>query len=530
MTQRLKYPIGIQSFPKIREGNYVYVDKTADIYNLVTYGAESVFLSRPRRFGKSLLVSTLKAYFEGRKELFEGLEIGKLETKWEKHPVMLISLAGFKGESVENLQEYLDLLLKKYEKEYNVSMETTSPGTRLISIIETMHETTGQKPVVLIDEYDSPLLNVIDDASLLDKMHNALQAFYAPLKDLGEILRFIFITGITKFSQVSIFSTLNNIDNVSLFDECSSICGITVEEMMSQMEPGVEALAETYGISLENAVEKLKEYYDGYKFSKNSPEILNPFSLVKCFQWKEFKEFWFESGTPSYLRKMLKKYKIKPSNIGGFEARAIDFDTPTESLTNIVPLLYQSGYLTIKGYDPLSEKYFLDIPNKEVRVGLMDQMLPNYIMDPGMTRNEIADMIRLISAGKIKESLASLKQFFASVPYCDNINYEGHWQQMLYVVFSLFGAYADVEVRTKDGRVDMAMIYKSTLYLWEIKIDSDAKIALRQIQEKGYAPRFQRLGLPIVKIGINFSTKDRTIIDYRTSTKACGADKTTKIT
>lgn len=518
MAQRLKYPIGIQSFPKIREGGYVYVDKTADIYNMVTYGAESVFLSRPRRFGKSLLVSTLKAYFEGRKELFEGLEISKLETKWDKHPVMVISFAGFKGESVEALHEYIDVLLNEYEKEYKVEVQASSPGPRLISIIKTMHQTTGQKPVVLIDEYDSALLNVIDNTPLLDQMRNTLQALYAPLKDLGEILRFIFITGITKFSQVSIFSTLNNIDNISLFDEYSSICGITVAEMMSQMEAGIEGIAGAYGISLDDAVKKLREYYDGYKFSENSPEILNPFSLVKCFQWKKFKEFWFESGTPSYLRKMLKKYKVKPAQIGRFEARAIDFDTPTESLANIVPLLYQSGYLTIKGYDPVSEKYFLDIPNKEVRVGLMDQMLPNYIADVKMARNEIADMIVLISNGKIKDSLASLKHFFESVPYCDNINYEGHWQQMLYVVFSLFGAYADVEVRTKDGRVDMAMIYKDILYLWEIKIDSDARVALRQIQEKNYALRFQNLGLPIIKIGINFSTKERTIIDYRTST------------
>ncbi|MCD8385530.1 MAG: ATP-binding protein [Bacteroidales bacterium] len=514
MSAQRKYPIGLQSFQEIREEGYVYVDKTAEIYNLVTYGAKTVFLSRPRRFGKTLLCSTLHAYFEGKKELFDGLSISRMESKWTKHPVMSISFAGFKGSSIDELNQWINLLLTDYEKQYEVEVITTTPATRLVRIVKTMAEVAKERPVVLIDEYDTPLLNVIGNDEALDALRETLQAFYAPLKQLEPSLRFLFITGVTKFSQVSIFSTLNNLDNLSLIDQYSSICGITLDEMMSQMEPDVRALSEAIGKSLNDTVDTLRVHYNGYKFSANSPEILNPYSLMKCFQWKKFKDFWFESGTSGYLVRMLKKYNVQPSQIGAFEAREADFDTPTERIINIVPLLYQSGYLTIKGYNPEVGKYYLDIPNLEVRIGLMDQLIPNYITNPVLLRNEIADIVLYISKGEIKLGLEKLKSFFKTVPYCANIDYEGHWQQMMYVVFSLFGAYADVEVHTAKGRVDMAMIYKNKLYLWELKLNSTAKSALAQINRNAYSSRFQRLSLPIVKIGLAFSTKRRTISSF----------------
>ncbi|MCC8070493.1 MAG: ATP-binding protein [Bacteroidales bacterium] len=515
VAPRRRYPIGIQTFSEIREGGYVYVDKTADIYNLVTYGSKYTFLSRPRRFGKSLLCSTLKAYFEGHRKFFEGLAIEHLENDWEKHPVIYLSLGWIKTTDVDVLRESISSDLREYEVRYGHQPEEDALGARLKNIIKQSTAATGKKAVVIIDEYDNPLLNVIH---MEDEKVRAVRAvmteLFGPLKDCDAWLRFVFITGVTKFSQMSIFSSLNNIKDISMKPEYATLCGITLEELMSQMEPDISALATTLGLSLEKTVERLKHYYDGYAFSRSLTGVFNPFSLLNCLDDSYFKPFWFSTGTPTYLVEMLRKYDVAPSTLTGLRVSTQDFDVPTEALTGATPLLYQSGYLTIKGYDPVMDEYILSIPNQEVRLGLMNSLLPNYVQKPQMTNSEISSLVRHLMKGQLTEGLEGLQTFFSEVPYCDNTSYEGHWQQMLYVVFSLIGAYADVEVHTRKGRVDMAMVLADTLYLVEVKLNSSAREALDQIDRKEYAERFRRSALPLIKIGMNFSTTERTLTEW----------------
>lgn len=374
MGRRIRYPLGIQTFSKIIEGGYAYVDKTAQLYDMVEYGSRYIFLSRPRRFGKSLLVSTLKSYFEGRKELFEGLAIEKLEKNWIKYPVILLSLAGYKGETEAGLREYLNYILKEACQEHKFDSSSDQLGVRLKELIKHCKESTGQDVVVLIDEYDKPILNVVHDDSLRDMVRSVMSELYAPLKDCDPMLHFVFITGITKFSQMSIFSELNNITNASMRDDFASICGITLDEMESQLHEGIQKLGEANNLTKEETIEKLRYYYDGYAFCENSPEIFNPYSLINCLDEKKFKPYWFGSATPRYLVNMLRKFKVIPSKIAPCYASEEDLDFPDERDFSIIPFLYQYGYLSIKGYDAITNQYILDFPNYEVKVGLMDLM------------------------------------------------------------------------------------------------------------------------------------------------------------
>lgn len=514
MIENRKYPVDIRSFPRIRKENFVYVDKTQYVYELVKNGATYNFLSRPRRFGKSMLLSTLQAYFEGRKELFEGLAIEKLEKDWDKYPVVSISLAGYKGTDTYALKEYIQSQFKRVEEENDITITNTSLGSRFINLVHCLYGKYGQKVVVLIDEYDTPMLNALHNKSARQAIRDLMQSVYAPLKDLEDHLKFVMITGITKFSQLSIFSTLNNISNISMRDKYAAICGITADEIKREMYNSVEALAQRYETSNDGAMEKLREYYDGYKFTWPSPGIFNPFSLINCFDWGKIQPFWFNSGTPTYVVETLKKNKVQPSKLEKMVANAQDFDAPIENQAKLVPLLYQSGYLTITDYDEISELYTLEIPNKEVRLGLMNSLIPNYIEEPMLARNTVGEMISLIARAKVKEALEKLKVFFKTVPYCRGTKTEGHWQQMLYVIFSIFGAYGDVEVHTNDGRVDFVMIYRDKLYLWEVKLNGSAKAAIEQINLKEYSSRFLLYQLPIIKIGISFTTKNHTIKDW----------------
>ncbi len=368
-----RYPIGIQTFSKMREEGYLYVDKTDLVYRMANGNANYVFLSRPRRFGKSLLVSTLKAYFEGRKELFEGLAMEALETEWTKYPVLHFSMSTAKNLSKEGLEGELNRKFREYERLYGRNEEDVAPNQRLQGIVKRAYEQTGQKVVVLIDEYDAPLLDVVHEETELPALRNVMRNFYSPLKDLDPYLRFVFITGITKFSQLSIFSDLNNIDNISMDKEYASICGITEEEMLTQMRSGIERMAEENEMTDEEAVEQLKMTYDGYHFTWPSPDIYNPYSLLIAFNKNEIGDYWFGSGTPTYLIEMLRKFDVAPEKIGGEHVSASQFDAPTETMTNAIPLLYQSGYLTIKDYSREDREYFLDIPNREVREGLRER-------------------------------------------------------------------------------------------------------------------------------------------------------------
>lgn len=512
MVKRL--PIGIQTFSKLREEDMLYVDKTRYVYELTHSDSSYVFLSRPRRFGKSLLLSTIKSYFEGKKELFEGLAISELEKEWNSYPILYFSLASVKEPTIECLEEHLNVILTEYEREIGIEPSGTQLGVRFNSLIKAMYKHTKQRVVVLIDEYDAPLLNVAHDEERMDEIRNRLNGFYSGLKDMDPFLHFAFITGITKFSQLSIFSTLNNVTNISIVDKYAPICGITKEELTIQMAQGIEKLCKAQNWSHEEVVERLKYNYDGYHFSENCPDIYNPYSLLRSFEFGTIRPYWFDSGTPSVLVRIARKYQVLPSKMDNVVLRAAVFDTPTEKITNIYPLMYQSGYLTIKGYDKETEFYTLGIPNHEVRIGLMESFLGNYLADPQGGDIMMTQFLLAIGKGELNQALEMLQEFFETVPYCNHTKYEGHWQQMLYVIFSICGATADVEVRTPRGRVDMAMNYREKLYLFEIKINGSAKEALQQINIMNYAKRFSQLHLPIVKVGISFDTETRTIKDW----------------
>ncbi|MFS2810060.1 ATP-binding protein [Parabacteroides distasonis] len=512
---RRLYPLGIQTFSKLREGNYVYVDKTDLVYRLVHGASNYVFLSRPRRFGKSLLASTLRSYFEGRKELFEGLAIEKLEKEWTSYPVLHFDMSLGKHMDREQLNRYLLFQLADMEKTYGVTMDSEDANLRLTNLIKCAYEQTGQKVVVLIDEYDAPLLDVVHEEKDLPVLRNVMRNFYSPLKACDPYLRFVFLTGITKFSQLSIFSELNNMLNISLFPEYATLCGITEEEVREQMGEGIDRLAEKLGVSPEEALKSLKQNYDGYHFAWPSPDIYNPFSLLNALANGRIDSYWFGSGTPTYLIEMLRKYHVIPQEIGNRKCVAADFDAPTERMTSITPLLYQSGYVTIKGYSRFSDLYQLDIPNKEVRIGLMRSLLPNYVRRPAELNTLIAEMAEKIYEDDMEGALRLMRTYLSTIPYCDNTHYEGHYQQLLYVIFTLIGNYVDVEVRTPRGRVDMVLRTPSTLYVIELKLDQSAKAAMEQIDLKEYPERFALCGLPIVKVGINFSTEKRTIEGWK---------------
>ena len=512
--QRL-YPIGIQTFSKIREGNYLYIDKTEYVYRMTHSSAKYMFLSRPRRFGKSLLTSTLHSYFSGRKELFHGLAMEKLEKEWVEYPVLHFDMSTAKHADSEQLLQELNLKLYGYEQIYGRLEEEVNPNQRLMGLIKRAYEQTGKKVVVLIDEYDAPLLDVVHERENLDVLRNIMRNFYSLLKACDPYLRYVFLTGITKFSQLSIFSELNNIKNISMDEPYAVICGISEDEIRLQMKDDLEGLAKKLEITPEEALMKLKENYDGYHFTSPSPDIYNPFSLLNAFADGKFGSYWFGSGTPTYLINMLKKFGVEPSEIGNNRVSVEDFDAPTERMTSIIPLLYQSGYITIKNYDEELDLYTLNIPNKEVRIGLMKSLLPHYVGGKAPEANTmVAYLSRDIRNGDMDTALRRLQTFLSTIPQCDNTKYEGHYQQVFYIIFSLLGYYVDVEVRTPRGRVDIVLRTKTTLYVMELKLDKSAGEAMEQIDLKNYPERFALCGLPVVKVAVSFDSERCTIGDW----------------
>ena len=512
--QRL-YPIGIQTFSKIREGNYLYIDKTEYVYRMTHSASSYMFLSRPQRFGKSLLTSTLHSYFSGRKELFHGLAMEKLEKEWTEYPVLHFDMSTAKHADSEQLLQELNLKLYGYEQIYGRLEEEVNPNQRLMGLIKRAYEQTGKKVVVLIDEYDAPLLDVVHERENLDVLRNIMRNFYSPLKACDPYLRYVFLTGITKFSQLSIFSELNNIKNISMDEPYAAICGISEDEIRLQMKDDLGGLAKKLEITPEEALMKLKENYDGYHFTSPSPDIYNPFSLLNAFADGKFGSYWFGSGTPTYLVKMLNKFGVKPSEIGRRQLKSSVFDAPTETMTDAVPLLYQSGYITIKDYNKMLDLYTLDIPNKEVRLGLMESLLPYYVNNktPEAT-TMVAYLFYDIQNGDMDAALHRLQEFLSTIPYCDNTRFEGHYQQVFYIIFSLLGYYVDVEVRTPRGRVDIVLRTKTTLYVMELKLDKSAGEAMEQIDLKNYPERFALCGLPVVKVAVCFDSERCTIGDW----------------
>lgn len=508
------YPIGIQTFEEIIKKSMLYVDKTEYVYRMANSG-KYFFLSRPRRFGKLLLTSTFHSYFAGKKELFKGLAIEKLEMEWTEFPVLHFDMSGGKHLDKDELETYIGYQLENLEHKFGITQHREGVNNRLDNLITTAYKQTSKQVVVLIDEYDAPLLDVVHEDEKLPILRNVMRNFYSPLKKCESYLRFVFLTGITKFSQMSIFSELNNITNISMRDDYAGICGITMDELTTQMSADVDALAEKMGKTREETLDKLREYYDGYHFSAKSPDVFNPYSLLNAIAAGELDFYWFSSGTPTYLIEMLKKFNVMPSEIGGGDADKSEFDAPTESMTSVMPLLYQSGYITIKGYDPETELYTLDIPNKEIRVGLYRCLLSNYIGSNTLKgTTTIAKMSALIRRNNMDGALDMLQAFLETVPYCQGANTEGHYQQMMYVIFSILNHYVDVEVRTPRGRVDMVLRTATHLYLFELKLNKDAATAMRQIDLKQYPKRFTLCGLPIVKVGINFDVEKHNITDW----------------
>ncbi len=510
------YPIGIQTFEEIINRNLLYIDKTEYIYRMAHSGGKHFFLGRPRRFGKSLLVSTMQSYFEGKKELFEGLAIEKLEKEWTEYPVLHFDMSGGKHMEGNQLEEYLGYRLQDEERKWGITEPVRGANNRLIDLINTAYEKTGKQVVVLIDEYDAPMLDVAHEKEQLDVLRNIMRNFYSPLKYSEAKLRFVFLTGITKFSQVSIFSELNNIANISMRDDYAGICGITKEELLGSMSEDIDMLAKARGLSRENTIAKLKEHYDGYHFSGFSPDVFNPYSLLNCFTERNFGAYWFSSGTPTYLINMMRKHGTLPTDITRVEADESEFDAPTENMTTIMPLLYQSGYITIKDYNRDYNYYTLDVPNKEVKVGLTKALIPSYVTpDTLATTNTARRIAQALDKQDMDGALHLLQDFLGTVPYCNVTNYEGHYQQMLFIIFSLLTAYlVDVEVHTPRGRVDIVLLTKTDLYIIELKLNKDAQTAMQQINLKNYAQRFALSGKPVTKVGINFDSTKGNITDW----------------
>ena len=510
-----KYPVGIQTFENIIEGNYLYVDKTKYIVDFRTKGMKYIFLSRPRRFGKSLFASTLQAYFEGRKELFEGLAVADYEKDWVKHPVLHFDMSGAKHFDAEALKDYLDLQLIPYEELYGRDEREKRPNERLDGLVKRANKQTGQKVVVIIDEYDAPLLDVVHEKENLKELRLIMQNFYSPLKKLDPYLEFTFITGITKFSQLSIFSELNNLDNISMFDQYSAICGISKTELTTVMKPDVEGLGKALGMTYEECLEELRKYYDGYHFSKNSEDVFNPFSLVRAMNGQAIESYWFGSGTPSYLIKNLQKYHVNVMDIEKKGCNVDDFDVSPEQMTSALPLLYQSGYLTIKKYKPLTKSYQLGYPNREVKIGMLKSLAPNYLSPVSIDNNGlVADFVEMLYDGDLEGAMVRLKAYLASISNRLSNKNERDFQTVFYLIFNLMGAFILVEEDSAIGRADAVVHTPDAVYVFELKYDGSAEEAVKQIDDKGYLIPYSADGKRLYKIGVNYDSQQRTIGEW----------------
>lgn len=505
------YPIGVQDFEKIRKGGYLYIDKTALVYQLAKSGSY-YFLSRPRRFGKSLLISTLGAYFRGKKELFDGLAIERQEKDWEEYPVLHLDLNTGKYDSPERLLYVLEDALHRWENLYGTSVSEKTPELRFMGVIRRACERTGKRVVILVDEYDKPLLQAIGNPELQEEYRSILKTFYGVLKTMDGCIKFALLTGVTKFGKVSVFSDLNNLDDISMDDRYVEICGITEREIHTYMEEDVHALASAYGQTYGETSCILRERYDGYHFTEDSVGLYNPFSLLCTFAKRKFGDYWFETGTPSYLVELLKRTRYDLYAMAHTETDADVLNSIDAASYNPIPVIYQSGYLTIKGYDPEFRLYKLGFPNKEVEEGFVRYLLPFYTsVNAGDTTFEIQRFVRSIRQGDPEAFLTRLRGFFSDTPYELVRDRELHYQNVLFIVFKLVGFYVRAEYHTSNGRVDLVLQTDRYIYVMEFKLDGTAEEALRQIEEKGYAQPFASDGRKLFKIGVNFSNTTRSI-------------------
>lgn len=503
------YPIGIQNFEKLRKEGYLYIDKTAMIYRLVNLGTY-YFISRPRRFGKSLLISTLEAYFQGKRELFDGLAIAELEKDWNVYPVLHLDLNIGKYNTPGELDAILNDTLVGWEELYGSSPTETTLALRFSGIIERAHRQTGQPVVVLVDEYDKPMLQSIGNKELQDVYRLTLKSFYGVLKSRDGDIKFALLTGVTKFSKVSIFSDLNNLNDISMDKRYLNLCGITEPELHTYFEPGIRALAEAQEMDYEATCAQLKTYYDGYHFAPKSEGLYNPFSLLNAFDKSEMGSYWFETGTPTYLVELLQNARYNLRCLDGEQTTAEVLNSIYTTGNSPIPVLYQSGYLTIKGYNPEFRTYTLGFPNREVEEGFVKFLVPFYTgVSETETGFEIEKFVGEVRAGEPDAFFCRLRSFMAGTPYELIRDLELHYQNVLFIVFRLVGFYAQVEYHTSRGRIDLVLQTDRFVYVMEFKLDGTAEEALRQIDERHYAEPFAADPRRVFRIGVNFSSEER---------------------
>ena len=507
----MKYPIGIQQFEKIRKGGFVYVDKTAQVYQLVSQGCY-YFLSRPRRFGKSLLISTLEAYFQGKKELFEGLTLERLETEWKSYPVLHLDLNVDKYSTPDNLDQVLNETLARWERAYGSNPNEATLALRFKGVIRRAFEQTGKQVVVLIDEYDKPLLSTIDRKELHEAYRNTLKAFFGVLKSQDQYIRFAFLTGVSRFSHVSIFSDLNNLQDISMIPDYADICGISEKELHEYFEESLQELASANGMAYEQVCEKLREQYDGYHFYPNTVGIYNPFSLLNTFQYKLFQDYWFRTGTPTFLVKLLQQNDYDLKELKGLYVDDSALQSVDDDYADPIPVLFQSGYLTLSGYDP-EMGYRLDFPNREVERGFFNFLVPYYT---SLLKSSVKSYLNRLTAavrqGRPDDLMKALQTMLAGKSYLlAGGDKEVHFQNTLYLIFMMLGYNVQVEQATSQGRMDVTIQTPDYVYIFELKLDKSADEALQQIKDNQYARPFQTDSRKLFLIGANFSSETRTV-------------------
>ena len=521
-----KYPVGIQTFSEIIREGYLYVDKTDLVWQMAHY-AKFIFMSRPRRFGKSLLTSTLESYFKGDRELFEGLRIMPLEKEWTRYPVLHIDLSVAKGQdSAEQLRDTLMWMMEPLASIYGSKESETTPGKLLTGLIHRAQEKTGRQVAVIIDEYDAPLLDVLHDQATLDAMRKVMQEFYVPLKANEAHIKFCFITGITKFSQLSIFSTINNLKNVSLLPKFATLCGFTEREVKTVFKDDIQAMAGVFQLTPEEMYAKIKFKYDGYHFAGGAEAVFNPFSLLNALGDQMLKNYWFASGTPTFLIRQMQHFHTDITSLDSLDVPETAFDQPTENMNDALPLLYQSGYLTIKDYDAEGETYQLSIPNQEVRVGYVNGLLPTYtgLNSADVQMGFALKFWRALKQGDIDLAMRHMQAYLAGIPYVEGFKRklaeaatkEGFYEYTFYLIFSMLNVYVRTQVKVAGGRTDMVVFMPDTIYVMELKVGESAQQALDQIDARGYAKPYLSDGRRVVKVGVRFDIDKFTVEEWKT--------------
>lgn len=516
MGKNLKYGIGEQDFRLLREAGCVYIDKTQYIENIITSGSKYYFLARPRRFGKSLFLSTLQYFFEGRRELFKGLKIDSYDWDWVEYAVLRLDLNVNKYEELGLLDSILDNIFNKWEDKYEIKVKANDHSSRFHNIIEAAHKKTGREVVILVDEYDKPLIGNLNKSKHFEHYRAKLASLYSNFKSSAEHIRLVFLTGVSRFSKLSVFSDLNNLKDITFTDEYADICGITESEMLNILRIGIEDFAKKYGISFEQAFRQLKNNYDGYRFGLTGSEIYNPWSLLNSLDEGRIGEYWNETGTPTLLAEALKRVnadleKTFSSYCTESDLKGLDILNP-----NPIALLYQTGYLTLKSYHSKIKRYRLGIPNREVKKGFFDILLPQYVKSKNQEPKQvIGDMVVHFILGDADEAMKCLQAYFAGVHFKMKMENENNFHNAFFLLMDLLGLETEAESATSDGSIDLTIKTEDYIYVIELKYDGSAEKALQQIEEKKYSRKFQADGREIIEIGVNFSSQTRCIEDWK---------------